>query len=91
MSQFYYVYILECSDASFYTGVTNDLERRMKEHHQGLNLSCYTYQKRPLELVFKQEFTDVKQAIAFEKKLKGWRREKKIALINDDWENLKNI
>ena len=84
----YYVYILKCSDNSYYTGFTNNIERRFSEHTSGLNKECYTFNKRPLELVFCTEFNDVKQAIAFEKQVKGWSRKKKEAIINDKWEDL---
>ena len=85
---FYYVYILKCSDNSYYTGITNNLEKRYNEHKFGKNRNCYTFKKRPLELVFNQEFNDVLQAIYFEKKIKKWTRVKKEALINDDWDML---
>jgi len=87
----YYVYILKCSDDSYYTGVTNDVDRRLNEHHFGLNKESYTYSKRPLKLVFCTEFNDINQAIAFEKQVKGWSRKKKEAIINDRWEDLKNL
>lgn len=87
----YYVYILKCSDNSYYTGVTNDIERRLNEHNFGLNKESYTYNKRPLELVFSTEFNDVNQAISFEKQVKGWSRKKKEAIINDRWEDLKKL
>jgi putative endonuclease len=85
----YYVYILKCSDNSYYTGMTNNIVRRLNEHIFGLNLGCYTYNKRPLELVFCTEFNDVNQAILFEKQVKGWSRKKKEAIIYDKWEDLK--
>lgn len=47
----YYVYILKCSDGSYYTGVTNCLERRFAEHVDGRNVTCYTFSRRPVELV----------------------------------------
>ena len=53
---FYYTYILRCSDNSYYTGITNNLERRLIEHHKGLNPTCYTFNKRPVELVYQQNF-----------------------------------
>lgn len=67
----YSVYILKCSDGSYYTGITNDLERRLYEHQSGLNLEFYTHRRRPVELVFHQDFNDVNQAIDFEKQVKG--------------------
>ena len=87
----YYVYILKCSDNSYYTGITNNVERRLTEHQQGLNRECYTYNKRPVELAFNAEFNDVAQAIAFEKQVKGWSRKKKEAIIKDKWEDLKKL
>ncbi|MBF4465595.1 GIY-YIG nuclease family protein [Flavobacterium sp. LC2016-12] len=85
----YFVYILKCSDSSYYTGITNNIDRRLNEHNYGLNQECYTFKKRPLNLVFCTEFNDVNQAIAFEKQVKGWSRKKKEAIINDKWEDLK--
>ncbi|SHM16516.1 GIY-YIG nuclease family protein [Flavobacterium chilense] len=87
----YYVYILKCSDNSYYTGFTNDITRRINEHNFGLNKESYTYDKRPLELVFCTEFNDVNQAILFEKQIKGWSRKKKEVIINDKWEDLKKL
>lgn len=77
----YSVYILSCSDSSYYTGVTNDVARRVQEHEQGLNPKCYTHNKRPISLVFRCDFHFIEQAIAFEKQVKGWSRKKKEALI----------
>jgi putative endonuclease len=80
----YFFYILLCNDNSYYTGVTNNLERRIIEHENGEDKDCYTYNRKPLKLVFQERFTDVNQAIAFEKQVKGWRRAKKEAIINGD-------
>ena len=88
---FYYVYILKCSDNSYYTGITNDLSRRVNEHNDGINPSCYTYLRRPVQLVFSSEFTEVTLAILFEKQVKGWSRKKKEALINDEWHLLPDL
>lgn len=85
---FYYVYILKCSDNSYYTGITNNLEKRFDEHYLGKYKDCYTFKRRPLELVFSQEFNDVLQAIYFEKKIKRWTRLKKEALINNNYNML---
>ena len=84
----YYVYILMCSDELLYTGMTNDLERRFNEHEKGLNKNCFTFKRRPLELIFSQEFKDVEQAIYFEKKIKKWSSKKKLALANGDYNML---
>jgi len=87
----YHVYILCCSDGSYYTGITNDIERRLIEHQSGENSKCYTYKRRPVLLVFNEVFNDVNQAIAFEKQVKGWRREKKDAIINGSWDLLPEL
>jgi len=87
----YYVYIVKCFDNSYYTGVTNDLERRINEHNEGSNPESYTYKRRPVELVFYHEFNDINQAIVFEKQIKGWSRRKKEAIINDNWELLPEL
>ena len=84
----YYIYILECSDGLLYTGFTNNISRRFDEHQNGLNKSCFTYKRRPLELLFYQEFNDVEQAIYFEKKIKKWSAQKKRTLANEDYDML---
>lgn len=78
----YYVYILSCSDGLTYTGITNNLTRRIEEHEMGLNKTSFTYKRRPLKLIFHQEFNNVEQAIYFEKKIKKWSGKKKLALAN---------
>ena len=89
--KYYYVYILKCSDDSYYTGFTNDFERRFAEHEEGYDPESYTYSRRPLELVYADYFTDPKQAIAFEKQIKGWSRAKKESLIAGDWNKIKTL
>ncbi|OIQ35520.1 MAG: hypothetical protein BM563_11950 [Bacteroidetes bacterium MedPE-SWsnd-G1] len=84
----YFVYIVECSDTSFYIGITSDLERRIYEHNVGKIKDSYTFKRRPVKLKWLEQFTDPKEAIRVEKQLKGWSRRKKIALINEDWEKL---
>ena len=85
----YFVYILKCSDDSFYTGITNNIEKRLAEHNSDYSVTSYTFKRRPVQLVFCKQFQDVKQAIELEKQIKGWTRRKKEALINEDWEKLK--
>ncbi|TXE06736.1 GIY-YIG nuclease family protein [Gelidibacter salicanalis] len=84
----YYVYILKCADDSYYTRITNDVARRFEEHQLGKHKDCYTFKKRPVKMEFYQEFNDVLQAIFYEKKLKGWSRAKKKALIEGDFDRL---
>ena len=84
----YYVYILKCKDNSYYTGITNNVEKRIVEHQLGLKKDAYTYKRRPVILEFYQEFNDVNQAIYFEKKIKRWTKAKKKALIEGDFDML---
>ncbi|MBT8298886.1 MAG: GIY-YIG nuclease family protein [Maribacter sp.] len=84
----YYVYMVKCSDDSIYTGLTNNLGRRLKEHNDGMNDNSYTYKRRPVTLIFNQEFMQFEQAEYFEKKIKKWSRKKKLALANEDFEIL---
>ena len=84
----YFVYIVKCSDNSYYTGLTNDLDRRLGEHQSGKNKDSYTFDKRPIQLMWFETFNDVLNAIAIEKQIKGWSRRKKEALIAQDWDKL---
>jgi putative endonuclease len=84
----FYVYILKCKDDSFYTGFTSNLDKRLLEHNAGIHSEAYTFTRRPIKLVWFEMFTDPTQAIAIEKKIKGWSRRKKQALIDEDWDKL---
>lgn len=83
---YFYVYILKCGDGSYYTGHTDNIEARMSQHKQGLIKSCYTSTRLPVELVFHQNFGERDEAFAAERKIKGWSRKKKEALISGDWQ-----
>ena len=87
----YCVYILKCSDKTYYTGITSNLESRFFEHQQGKHIESYTCRRRPLELVFYAKFTDVGFAIYWEKRIKKWSKAKKEALINNEFEKLPNL
>ena len=87
----YFVSILKCSDNSYYTGVTNNIDLRLSQHQSGKFPESYTYKRRPVELVFFYLFNDIIQAIAFEQQVKGWSRKKKEAIINDNWDKLKEL
>ena len=87
----YYVYIVECKDGSYYTGITNDLDRRLWEHNTGYDEKCYTYNKRPVKLKYDEHFTNVHSAIAFEKQIKGWSGKKKEALFKNDWKEISRL
>jgi putative endonuclease len=87
--KYFYVYILECSDKTLYTGMTNDIDRRLEEHQRGINESCYTYKRRPVRLVYSQIHYSFTQAESWEKRIKKWSQKKKWALIKGDDEVLK--
>ena len=87
----YYVYILKCSDDSYYTGVTNNIDRRLKEHKRSTSQSSYTATRQPVKLVFQEVFYRPMQAIKFEKQVKGWSRKKKEALIERNWDRLREL
>lgn len=86
--KYYFVYIVLCLDNSYYTGITNNLEKRIDEHNKGIDTECYTFKRRPVVIKFFQEFIDVKNAITKEKQIKGWSRKKKEALINGNYKEL---
>lgn len=85
----YFVYILRCSDGSYYTGVTNDIERRLWQHRIGFMKSCYTYTRRPLALVYIESTNDIYAAISREKQIKRWSHKKKHALSCNDESTLR--
>ncbi|SRR5260370_39042893 len=87
----YFVYIVECSDGLYYTGVTNNLDRRLEEHNEGIDTKAFTFKRRPVVLKYWDRCSDVKQAIAWEKQLKGWSRKKKEALFKEDWDKIKEL
>jgi putative endonuclease len=86
-----YVYILKCSDNSYYTGVTNNLEARLSQHIDGYDPDCFTFSRRPLELVYYAQCNSPMQAILLEKKIKKWSRVKKEALINNNLDELNKL
>ena len=90
MDKRYFVYTLTNRSKMFYTGITNALRRRMQEHKQK-QVPGYTKKYNLDKLVHYEEFSEVNEAIAREKQIKGWSRKKKIALIerqNPDWKDL---
>lgn len=90
MNHTYFVYILASRSRTLYTGVTNNLERRIIQHRTKV-VPGFTSQYRTFRLVHFEVFGDIRRAIAREKEIKDWRREKKIWLINrhnSTWEDL---
>lgn len=78
----FFVYIVRCSDGSYYVGHTDNLEHRLAAHRAGSMPDCYTHDRRPVNLVFSDEFRTRDEAFQRERQVKGWSRAKKEALIN---------
>jgi putative endonuclease len=87
----YYVYILRCSNGTFYTGSTSNLQERVFDHISGFDPKAYTFQLRPVNLVWAEEFETRIDALNIEKQIKGWSHAKKKALIEDDFEEIRQI
>jgi predicted GIY-YIG superfamily endonuclease len=85
-----WVYILRCADGSYYTGCTTDLDARWGQHEAGV-YDGYTAMRRPLELVWADEFQSLWDAIDAERRIKGWSRLKKEALILRDYDRLPDL
>lgn len=86
--KFYFVYILLCADKTYYTGMINDLERRVSQHKSGHKKDSYTATRLPITLLWYLQCENPKEAITIEKQIKGWSRRKKEALINENWDDL---
>jgi predicted GIY-YIG superfamily endonuclease len=80
-----WVYILRCSDSTFYTGSTTEIETRITKHELGI-YPGYTAACRPVKLVWSEQFPDIYQAIAAERQIKKWSHKKKEALIRGDFD-----
>ncbi|MBL7159070.1 GIY-YIG nuclease family protein [Candidatus Microgenomates bacterium] len=79
----YFFYILRCSDNSLYCGVTNNLDKRVKEHNSSSSrASKYTRSRRPVKLVYFEKFPDLKRAMQREVEIKKWTKIKKEALVS---------
>jgi len=85
-----FVYILKCADGSFYTGSTWNLEKRISDHMSG-DGSKYTKNRRPIQLVYMEEYSRIDEAYAREKQIQGWNRQKKNALIEGNSELLPKL
>jgi putative endonuclease len=77
----YFVYILECSDGTLYTGITTELERRIREHNDSKLGAKYTKARRPVKLIYSKEFTDRSDASKEEARIKKLAREEKLKLL----------
>ena len=87
---YFYVYILKCSDGSYYTGHTNDLEYRLSQYTQKVTQG-YVTNRLPFRLVYHEPFPTRDEALQAELRIKKWSRKKKEALINQDWKLLKKL
>ena len=86
-----WLYILHCADGSYYTGTTRtDLEIRIAQHQSGL-FAGYTAERRPLSLAHSEFFDRIDDAIAMERRVKGWSRAKKEALIAGNLDQLREL
>ncbi len=85
------IYILRCSDGSYYTGITRrPVEERVSEHAEGLHQG-YTFTRRPVTLVHAEAYERIDEAIAAERRIKGWSRAKKEAYIRGDFDTLTEL
>jgi putative endonuclease len=86
----FWVYILKCADGSYYTGHTDNLEKRLSEHCAGV-CDGYTSKRLPVSLVFSQDFPTRIEALAGERQIKGWSRKKKEAMMRGDWAEVSRL
>ncbi|HKZ51072.1 MAG TPA: GIY-YIG nuclease family protein [Dehalococcoidia bacterium] len=86
----FYIYMLRCADGSYYVGHTDELEKRLAAHEVG-EIKGYTYSRRPVHLVFAEEFPTRDEAFLRERQIKGWSRRKKEALTRRDWNSLERL
>ena len=84
------VYILRCADNSYYTGHTDNLEDRIAKHKTG-EIEGYTSTRLPVMLVFSEDFPTREEALACERQIKGWSRNKKEALMRGDWAEVSRL
>jgi len=85
-----YMYILECSDGSYYTGSTKYLEKRFQQHQAGEGAN-HTKKRLPVKLLYYEEYQRIDEAFYREKQVQGWSRKKKEALINGEFGKLPEL
>lgn len=85
-----WVYILRCSDNSYYTGHTDDLDLRIEKHSER-KLTGYTSTRLPVKLVFAEQFVSRLEALEMEQRIKGWSRKKKEAMMCGDWKEVQRL
>jgi putative endonuclease len=86
----FWAYMLHCADRSFYVGHTDDLDVRIAQHLSG-EWGGYTSTRLPVKLVWADEFPSRYEALSAERRIKGWTRAKKLALIRGDWSSISRL
>jgi len=87
----YALYILKCSDGTYHTGMTTELDARVQEHQTGAHPDAYTFHRRPVQLVWSEIVESYQEAFQWEHQIKGWSKAKKEALIRGDIEGTHEI
>jgi len=86
----FWVYILKCADDSSYTGHTDSLEQRIGKHAEG-KIDGYTASRLPVTLIFSEHFVTRLEALEMERRIKGWSRKKKEAMMRGDWDDVSRL
>ena len=88
-----FVYMLRCSDGSLYVGSATgeDLSPRIDQHNAGAFPGSYTWSRRPVTLIWSEHFDRITDAIAAERRIKGWSRAKKLALAGGNWDQVRTL
>ncbi|WP_106640758.1 GIY-YIG nuclease family protein [Allosphingosinicella vermicomposti] len=86
----FWAYMLRCADGHYYVGSTDELERRVAQHQSG-EVMGYTYKRRPVQRVWSETFFTRIEAKEAERRIKGWSRAKKDALISGDWDRVSRL
>ena len=86
----FWVYMLKCSDESYYIGHTENLEMRVWQHQSG-DVPGYTLNRRPVTLVYSQDHPTRLEALTSDRQIKGWSRKKKEALVRGDWDTISRL
>jgi putative endonuclease len=86
----FWIYILQCADGSYYTGHTDNLEKRIREHDFG-TFECYTKTRLPIKLVYQQACQTREECLRAEQRVKGWSRAKKAAMVRGDWAEVSRL
>ncbi len=86
----FFAYLLRCNDGSYYAGHTDNLNLRLAQHETG-SFGGYAAERRPVTLVWSESFPTRDEALAAERRIKGWSRAKKEALIAGDWDRITQL